>query len=60
LLPANVKYAVIPNLKITGYNGPLLSVENVAGSGLAGAAKIDLAKMPVPIAAPPTPYQLFY
>jgi polygalacturonase len=58
---ANVKNAVIRNIKVTGYTGPLLSVDNVTGSGLAGAAKIDPAKMPKvpePIAAPATPYQL--
>ncbi len=58
---ANVRNAVIRNVKVTGYSGPLLSVENVTGSGLAGAAKIDPGKMPKvpePVAPPATPYEL--
>jgi polygalacturonase len=58
---ANMKNVVIRNIKVTGFTGPLLSIENVTGRGLAGAAKIDLAKMPripAPVAEPATPYQL--
>ncbi len=58
---ANVKNAVIRNVKVTGFSGPLLSIANVTGTGLAGAAKIDpdkLPKPPEPIPAPATPYQL--
>jgi len=58
---ANVKNAVIRNVKVTGFTGPLLSISNVTGSGLAGAAKIDedkLPKAPEPIPAPATPYRL--
>jgi polygalacturonase len=61
IMLANVKNAVIRNIKVTGYSGPLISIENVTGSGLASAAKIDPAKMPKapePITAPATPYQL--
>jgi hypothetical protein len=56
-----VENAVIRNIKVTGYTGPLLSIDNVTGTGLAGAAKIDPAKMPKvpePVAAPAEPYQL--
>jgi polygalacturonase len=50
---ANMKNVVIRNVKVTGFDGPLLSIDNVTGVGLAGAAKIDPAKMPkVPEAAP--------
>ncbi len=58
---ANMKNVVIRNMKVTGFDGPLLSIENVTGVGLAGAAKIDAAKMPkVPEAAPvpEKPYDL--
>jgi polygalacturonase len=50
---ANMKNVVIRNVKVTGFDGPLLSISDVTGSGLAGAAAIDPAKMPkVPDAVP--------
>jgi len=58
---AYVKGAVIRNVKVTGFSGPLLSIAAVSGTGLGGAAKIDadkLPKPPEPIAAPATPYRL--
>jgi hypothetical protein len=58
---ANIKNAVIRNIKITGYTGPLISIYNVTGTGLAGAARIDeakLPKVPEPTPAPASPYQL--
>jgi polygalacturonase len=58
---ANVRNAVIRNIKVTGYSGPLFSIDNVTGTGIAGAAKIDPAKMPKApesIPAPATHYQL--
>jgi hypothetical protein len=58
---ANTKNAMIRNVKVTGFTGPLLSIVNVTGVGLSGAASIDPAKMPKvpdPVAAPATPYQL--
>ena len=58
---ANVKNAVIRNIKVTGYSGPLISIANVTGTGLAGAVAIDpskLPKAPEPIPPPATPYQL--
>jgi hypothetical protein len=58
---ANIKNAVIRNIKVTGFTGPLLSIDNVTGTSLAGAAKIDPAKMlkiPDPIPAPATAYRL--
>jgi polygalacturonase len=52
---ANMKDVVIRNVKVTGFDGPLLSISNVTGVGLAGAAAIDPAKMPkVPDAVPET------
>jgi len=58
---ANTKNAVIRNIKISGFAGPFLSIENVTGVGLEGAVKIDPAKMPKvpdPVPEPATPYQL--
>jgi polygalacturonase len=58
---ANMKNVVIRDVKVTGFDGPLLSIDNVTGVGLAGAAKIDPAKMPKapePVAAPEKPYEL--
>lgn len=58
---ANIKDAVIRNVRVTGYSGKLLNVQNVTGSGLAGAAKLPedkMAKATEPVPAPETPYQL--
>jgi polygalacturonase len=58
---ANVKNARIHNIEVTGFSGPLISIANVTGTGLAGAAPIDpstLPKAPDPIPPPATPYQL--
>ncbi len=58
---ANMKSVVIRNVSITGFDGPLLSISNVTGSGLGGAATIDPAKMPkIPadVPAPEKPYEL--
>ena len=58
---ANMKNVVIHNIKVTGFTGPLLSIDNVTGVGLAGAAKIEAAKLPKvpePVAVPEKPYEL--
>jgi len=52
---ANMKNVVIRNVKVTGFDGPLLSISNVTGVGLAGAAPIDPAKMPKISDAAPEP-----
>jgi polygalacturonase len=50
---ANMKNVVIRNVNVTGFEGPLISIDNVTGEGLEGAAKIDAEKMPkVPDAVP--------
>ncbi len=56
---ANVKNADIRDIKVTGVTGPLIGVNNATGSGLDGAATIDLPPK-VPDAVPPAaaPYQL--
>jgi polygalacturonase len=50
---ANMKDVVIRDVNVSGFEGPLISISNVTGKGLAGAATIDPAKMPkVPDAVP--------
>jgi polygalacturonase len=55
---ANIKNAELKNIKVTGYAGPLISVNNVTGSGLGGAATVDPPKTPDPVAPPSQPYRL--
>ena len=55
---ANVKNADIRDVKVTGFQGPLLSTHNVSGKGLKGAVEIDGPKVPEAVAAPATPYRL--
>ncbi len=61
ILLANIKNAHLSGIKVTGFEGPLLSTYNVTGTGLAGAAKLAAANMPKvldPILPPASPYQL--
>jgi polygalacturonase len=55
---ANIKRAKISNVKVTGFAGSLLNINNVTGIGLTGAAQIDAPKIPDAVAAPEKPYQL--
>lgn len=58
---ANIRNAALRNIHVTGYTGPLLSIHNVTGSGLEGAAKLKperMHKAPEPVPAPETPYKL--
>ena len=55
---ANVKNAVIRDVKVTGVTGPLIGIHNVTGKGLQGAVQIDGPKVPDPIPAPAQPYVL--
>ena len=55
---ANIKNAILSNIKVTGFAGALLNINSVTGTGLASAAKIEAAKLPDPIPAPDKPYQL--
>jgi polygalacturonase len=55
---ANMKNVHISNIKVTGYEGPLLAINNVTGTGLTGAATVDGPKIPDPVPLPATPYQL--
>lgn len=61
IMLANMRNVVLRNIKVTGFDGPLISIDNVTGVGLAGAAKIDPAKMPKapePVAEPEKSYEL--
>lgn len=55
---ANIKKARIRNVNVTGYTGPLISISNVTGTGLEGAAAIDAPKIAEPVPVPKQPYQL--
>ncbi len=58
---ANIHNAVIGNVKVTGFEGPLLSIDNVTGVGVAGAAKLDAVKLPKApdvVPAPEKAYEL--
>jgi polygalacturonase len=55
---ANIRNAEIRDIKITGYAGPLIGVNNVTGTGLEGAAPIDPPKLPDPVPPAAKPYQL--
>jgi hypothetical protein len=54
----NTKNAHINGIKVTGFTGPLLSIANVTGTGLAGATTIEAPKPPDVVPAPATPYKL--
>jgi polygalacturonase len=58
ILLANIKKAKIKDIKVTGYSGPLISINNVTGTGLEGAATIDPPKVPDAVVARAQPYQL--
>ena len=55
---ANIRNAVIRDVKVTGVTGPLIGIHNVTGKGLQGAVEIDGPKVPDPIPAPARPYVL--
>ncbi|WP_324672113.1 glycoside hydrolase family 28 protein [Hymenobacter sp. GOD-10R] len=55
---ANIKKAKLRDIKVTGFSGPLLSIYNVTGSGLEGAATIEPPKLPDPVPTPNQPYKL--
>jgi polygalacturonase len=55
---ANIKNAKLKNINVTGYEGPLLSIYNVEGRGIDGAAKIDAPKVPEPINSPVEKFKL--
>jgi hypothetical protein len=55
---ANIHNAVLKNITVTGFNGPLLSTYNVTGKGLSGAAALPAPKVNADIAPPAEAYVL--
>lgn len=55
---ANVRHAVLKNIHVTGYSGPLLSTYDVTGTGLAGAAALEAPKAPAEVPGLKEPYRL--
>jgi polygalacturonase len=55
---ANVTKAEIRNVKLSGLTGQLISIHNVSGKGLEGAAIIDGPKVPDVVPTPAEPYRL--
>jgi hypothetical protein len=58
---AYAKNVHLSGIKVTGFEGPLLEIADVTGTGLTGAAKLDtskLPKVPDPAAVPAEPYKL--
>ncbi len=55
---ANIKRANLRNIKVTGFEGPLLSTYNVTGLGITGATTLEAARLPDPILPPARPYIL--
>ena len=55
---ANAKNVKFSNIAVKGYEGALLNLYDVTGTGLAGAAKIEAPKIPELIPVPDTPYKL--
>ena len=54
----NIRRASLKGIRVTGYEGPLISVNNVTGSGLDGAAPLPATTFAPPIPSPETPYVL--
>jgi hypothetical protein len=55
---ANIKGAKLEDIRVTGYEGPLLSTYNGTGSGLKGTAALEPPKTGEPIGAPGEKYRI--
>ncbi len=55
---ANVRNAVLRNIAVTGYAGPLVNIHSVTGIGLHEAALIAAPKVKEPVPFPAEPYRL--
>jgi polygalacturonase len=55
---ANINKANIREINVTGFDGPLLSLSNVKGTGINDAVIIPAPKIAEPIVVPAKPYQL--
>jgi polygalacturonase len=58
ILLANVRNAVIRDIRVTGVTGPLIGINGVTGEGLEGASRIDPPKFPDAVPVPAEPYRL--
>jgi hypothetical protein len=55
---ANTRNAVIKDIQVTGFDGPLLMTRNVTGEGLDGAEPLPEGKAPETLPEPAAPYVL--
>lgn len=55
---ANIRNAEIRDIKVTGYAGALIGVNNVRGTGIGGALVIDPPKVPEAVPPAAQPYKL--
>jgi polygalacturonase len=55
---SNIRHAVLSNIHVTGFSGPLLQTHDVTGTGLQGAVAIEPAKTVDPLPVPASPYVL--
>ena len=55
---ANARGVVLRGVKVTGFEGPLLSVANVHGAGLTGATAVEGPKVPDAVPVPAMAYKL--
>jgi hypothetical protein len=55
---ANIRQAVLADIDVSGFEGPLIGLYQVTGKGLDGASAIDPPKIFDPIPASPEKYQL--
>jgi polygalacturonase len=58
IMLANVRNAMIRNVRVTGIAGPVIGLHQVTGKGLEGAVQIEGPKLPDPVSAPAQPYAL--
>lgn len=54
----HARKVLLKGVQVTGFSGPLVSIADVTGKGLEGAATIEAAKAPDAVAAQATPYKL--
>jgi polygalacturonase len=55
---ANIREAVLKDIDVNGYTGPLLSIRNVTGSGLQHAAQLEEVRPDEPLPSLEEPYRL--
>ncbi len=58
ILLANIRHAVVRNIHVNGFTGPLLSAYNTTGTGIACASPLEAPPTPTPIPSPQRPFRL--